>query len=324
MQNIAVVTGGNSSEYVISVKSADTILANIDKTKYYPYRVEIKGNAWIVCIPEAEETVYISRDDFSFTYKEKKTTFDKVIIMIHGTPGEDGRLQGYFDMLNIPYVSSGVLASSLTFDKHFSKVFAKQLGVPTAPWLYYTSAGAVNYDDVSTHIEYPCFVKPTNAGSSFGVSKANNKKELTIAVENSFKEDSQGVIIEKMLEGRELTCGVLITAENEYVFPITEIVSKNDFFDYEAKYTNGLADEIVPANIPDQLAEIIYELSLKIYKAFNCKWFCRVDFIYAEGNAHFLEINTIPGMSAESIVPTMIKAGKFSLTSLLAEILEDK
>lgn len=319
MQNIAVVTGGNSSEYVISVKSADTIIANIDTSKFTPYRVEIKNSYWHVVIEN--KNIPIQKDDFSFIHSNQKISFDNVIIMIHGAPGEDGRLQGYFDMLNIPYVASGVLASSLTFDKHYSKVFVQQLNIATSPWLFYRSGNEIDIEKLEKKIGLPCFIKPTNAGSSFGVSKVDTREELSKAIEQSFKEDGQGLIAEKLLEGREFTCGVLITERNEYVFPITEIVSKNDFFDYEAKYTVGMAEEIVPANIPKQLEELIKDQSLQIYKALNCKWFCRIDFIYEEGNLYFLEINTIPGMSAESIVPKMIKANKLQLKELLTEIL---
>ncbi|MCG8699360.1 MAG: ATP-grasp domain-containing protein, partial [Bacteroidales bacterium] len=271
MKNIAIVTGGNSSEYVISVKSAETIIKNIDKSQFTPYRIEIKGTEWTATSETMHKAVSVNRDDFSINHQGNKISFDRVLIMIHGTPGEDGRLQGYFDMLNIPYVNSGVLSSSLTFDKHFSKAIAQNKGYNTAPWLYFKNKDEVSSQLIVKEIGLPCFVKPTNAGSSFGVTKVSSESELEKAITTSFNEDANGLIAEKLISGREFTCGVINTGSETIAFPVCEIVSKKDFFDYEAKYTVGMADEIVPAEITSSLSDKIQALSREIYELFECK-----------------------------------------------------
>jgi D-alanine-D-alanine ligase len=320
-QKLAVVTGGNSSEYVISVKSADTIIENLNIEKFEPYRVEIKGLDWNVALADGS-LISIDKNDFSFSIGPIKTKFDCALIMIHGNPGEDGKLQGYFDMLAIPYTSSNVLTSAATFSKHFTKQYLKSYGVLSAEWLMLSQRLGYNLKDVEAKIGFPCFVKPNNAGSSFGISKVNNYDQLQDAVAKAMTEDDE-VLVEKMVEGTEITCGVLRTKANTYALPITEIVSKNGFFDYEAKYTTGLADEIVPARIDEKIAQQCKELSLKVYDIFHCNWFARVDYILSNGKLYLLEINTIPGMSRESIVPKMLRAANLDLSELLDEILAD-
>lgn len=319
-KRIAVITGGNSSEYVISVKSADTIMQNIDAEKYEAFRVEMKNKDWNVCIGEEKQP--INKNDFSFNYNGQAITFDCALIMIHGNPGEDGRLQGYLDMMCIPYTSSGVLASSATFSKHFTKQYIKSYGIDSAEWVLLNKRFGFKISDVASKIGFPCFVKPNNAGSSFGVSKVNSEEQLEDAIQKALSEDGE-VLVEKMVQGTEITCGVLRTSKKAYAFPVTEIVSKNGFFDYEAKYTNGLADEIIPARISEKLFKQCQELTLKIYDLFNCHWFARVDYIIDGEKLIPLEINTIPGMSRESIIPKMIKASGMELSQLLNEIIED-
>lgn len=320
-KKIAVITGGNSSEFVISVKSADTILSALDVQKYEAYRIEINGLDWKVNL-DGTYSSEIDKNDFSFSKEGKKVTFDAALIMIHGEPGEDGKLQGYLDMLGIPYTSSNVLSSSSTFSKHFTKQYLKSYGIQSAEWIFLSKRLGYDLKEVGQEIGFPCFVKPNNAGSSFGVSKVNNSEQLADAVEKAFTEDSD-VLIEKMLDGTEITCGILRTSRNIYTFPITEIVSKTGFFDYEAKYTEGLAEEILPARIPEEIAEKCQELTLKIYDIFNCSWFARVDYIIQNRKLYVLEINTIPGMSAESIIPKMVRAANLNLSKLLEEILSD-
>jgi D-alanine-D-alanine ligase len=319
-KKLAVVTGGNSSEYIISIKSADTILENIDTSQFDAYRVEIKGKEWSVSLQD--EAAVIDKNDFSFVNKGEKTTFDAALIMIHGDPGEDGKLQGYFDMLGIPYTSSNVLCSAATFSKHFTKQYLKSYDIKSADWLLLSQRLGYNLREVESEIGFPCFVKPNNAGSSFGVSKVSNYVQLHDAVEKAMTEDDE-VLVEKMIEGTEITCGVLRTSKKAYTFPITEIVSKTGFFDYEAKYTVGLADEIVPARIDDVVANQCRELSLRIYDLFHCSWFARVDYIISGDELYLLEINTIPGMSKESIIPKMLRADNMELSVLLNEILSD-
>jgi D-alanine-D-alanine ligase len=320
-KKLAIVTGGNSSEYVISVKSADTIMNNINPEKFKSYRVEIKGVDWFVTTTEGAK-LQIDKNDFSFRTGEEKITFDAAIIIIHGDPGEDGKLQGYFDMLNIPYTSSNVLSSAATFSKHFTKQFLKSYGILSADWLLLSQRLGYNLKDVEAKIGFPCFVKPNNAGSSFGVSKVNNYEQLQDAVTKAMTEDDE-VLVEKMIEGTEITCGVLRTTKAAYTFPVTEIVSKTGFFDYEAKYTDGLADEIIPARIDPSIAKQCQELSLKIYDILHCNWFARVDYILSNSQLYVLEINTIPGMSKESIIPKMLRADNVQLSDLITEILED-
>lgn len=320
-KRVAVITGGNSSEFVISVKSADTILSNLNQEKYEPFRVEIKGKEWKVVF-DSKLSIDIDKNDFSFTHKGVKMHFDLALIMIHGDPGEDGKLQGYLEMLGVPYTSSNVLTSSVTFSKHFTKQYLKSYSFDLAEWVLLSKRLGYDINVVEKQLGFPCFVKPNNAGSSFGVSKVNNSEQLNDAVTKALTEDDE-VLVEKMVDGVEITCGVLRTSKNAYTFPITEIVSKTGFFDYEAKYTDGLAEEIIPARISDELAKQCKELSLKIYDIFNCKWFARVDYIIQNNKLYLLEINTIPGMSKESIIPKMLRAEGLQLSSLLDEVLED-
>ncbi len=320
-KRVAVITGGNSSELVISVKSADTILFNLSKEKFEAFRVEITGLDWKVYIG-ANEYTSIDKNDFSFVFNGKKLHFDIALIMIHGDPGEDGKLQGYLEMLGIPYTSSNVLTSAATFSKHFTKQYLKSYSIESADWLMLSKRFGYDLNAVEEKLGFPCFVKPNNAGSSFGISKVNNSNQLSDAISKALTEDEE-VLVEKMVDGIEITCGVLRTSKNAYTFPITEISSKTGFFDYEAKYTDGLAEEIIPARINEEIADQCRELSLKIYDIFHCKWFARIDYIIQDNKLFLLEINTIPGMSKESIIPKMIAANGLSLSSLLDEILSD-
>lgn len=321
-KNIAVVTGGNSSEYVISVKSADCILENLDEKLYNSYRIEIKNDSWKASGKDINGYTDVDRGTFSIQTQNGIVKFDMAIIMIHGTPGEDGIIQGYLETLGIPYTSSDVLASSVTFNKYYTKKFLESHGIKTAPAHLFHKNDLKELNKLSEKIGLPCFVKPNQAGSSFGVTRVINMEQLENALEEALKEDDE-VLVEQQIVGRELTCGVLITGKNEYVFPVTEIVSKTDFFDFTAKYTVGMADEIVPAKIPEKLARQCQELSKKIYKLFNCRWFARIDYMVQEETLIPLEINTIPGMSKESIVPKMIRAAGMNLNDLLAEIIEN-
>ncbi|QQS50036.1 MAG: D-alanine--D-alanine ligase [Bacteroidota bacterium] len=318
---LAVVTGGNSSEYVISVKSADTIMENINKNRFEAYRVEIKGSDWQVLTTNGL-MVSVDKNDFSFTTSQQKVRFDAALIMIHGDPGEDGKLQGYFDMLGIPYTSSNLLSSAATFSKHFTKQYLKSYGILSADWILLSQSLGYKLEEIPVNIGFPCFVKPNNAGSSFGVSKVNSFDQLQDAVQKAMTEDDE-VLVEKMITGTEITCGVLRTSKSAYTFPITEIVSKNGFFDYEAKYTDGLAEEIIPARIDKEIAQRCQQLSLRIYDLFHCKWFARVDYIISGEELYLLEINTIPGMSKQSIIPKMVRAQGLDLKEIMEEILSD-
>ncbi len=320
-KNIAIVAGGNSSEYVVSINSAAQVESVLDTTLYNVYKVVIRGDDWVVSSPTACD-IPIDKSDFSFSLNNQKTTFDCALIIIHGTPGENGILQGYFEMLNIPYTTAGILASSLTFNKVFTKNYLKQFNIPTAEYVLVTKAKRPSTDEVLAKTGLPCFVKPNKGGSSFGITKVKTAEELQPAIDKAFEEDSE-VLIEQFLEGTELTCGVMKTQKESYLLPPTEIVSKNEFFDYEAKYTKGMADEITPARISKALEKEIQELSSFIYDTLNMKGLIRVDYIFANDTLYFMEVNTTPGMSATSIVPQQVEAAGYDLGQIFSEIIED-
>ncbi|MCD4834278.1 MAG: D-alanine--D-alanine ligase [Bacteroidales bacterium] len=320
-KNIAVVAGGNSSEYVISINSANQIAKVLDKEKYKVYTVNVKGTEWIV---KSEEfcDVIVNKDDFSFSLNNQKTTFDCALILIHGTPGEDGKLQGYFDTLNIPYTSANTLASAITFNKVFSKNYLKAFDISLAKFVSIRKGDIIDANQIINITGLPCFVKPNCGGSSFGISKVKEKEKLLNAIEEAFKEDHE-VIIEEFLEGRELTCGLVKTKKDTFIFPPTEIVSKNEFFDYEAKYTEGMADEITPAPISEKLTKEVQNLSSQIYDIFQLSGIVRVDYIYSKNKLYFMEVNTVPGMSAASLVPKQIEAAGMNLKDVFTLIIED-
>ncbi len=320
-KNIAVVAGGNSSEYVISINSTAQIVKILDKEKYDVYTVMIKDTEWIV---KSEEfcDVIVNKDDFSFSLNNQKIKFDCALILIHGTPGEDGKLQGYFDTLNIPYTSANTLASAITFNKVFSKNYLKPFDIPLAKFVSIRKGDIIDANQIINITGLPCFVKPNCGGSSFGISKVKEKEKLLKAIGEAFKKDHE-VIIEEFLEGRELTCGLVKTQKDIFIFPPTEIVSKNEFFDYEAKYTEGMADEITPAPISEKLTKEVQNLSSQIYDIFQLNGIVRVDYIYSKNKLYFMEVNTVPGMSAASIVPQQIKAAGLNLKDVFTEVIED-
>ncbi len=320
-KNIAVVAGGNSSEYVISINSAAQIAKVLDKEKYDVYTVIIKDTEWIVKSKEFCDVI-VNKDDFSFSLNNQKIKFDCALILIHGTPGEDGKLQGYFDTLKIPYTSANTLASAITFNKVFSKNYLKPFEIPLAKFVSIKKGDIIDANQIINITGLPCFVKPNCGGSSFGVSKVKEKEKLLEAIEEAFKEDHE-VIIEEFLEGRELTCGLVKTRKETFIFPPTEIVSKNEFFDYEAKYTEGMADEITPALISEELTKEIQNLSSQIYDIFQLKGIVRVDYIYSNKKLYFMEVNTVPGMSAASIVPKQIESAGMNLKDVFTLIIED-
>ncbi|MEF8983720.1 MAG: D-alanine--D-alanine ligase [Bacteroidales bacterium] len=320
-KNIAVVAGGDSSEFPVSMNSAKTIKESLNKDKYNVFMVIVRGAGWKIDL-EGDKEVPVNKDDFSFILDGEKRRFDCAFIIIHGTPGENGILQGYFETLRIPYTTCGVLSSSLTFNKIFSKNYVRYFGITTSRFYPVKKDEAYYPDHVVYHTGLPCFVKPNRGGSSFGVSKVFRKEHLQEAINKAFDEDYEA-LVEEFLEGTELTCGLIKTGDQELIFPPTEIVSKKEFFDYEAKYTDGMADEITPARISDELEEEVRQLSSKIYDLFNCRGIVRIDYIYAKGALHFMEVNTIPGMSAASIVPQQIRAKGNTLEEVFGLAIED-
>ena len=320
-KNIAIVAGGDSSEFPVSMNSARTIRANLDAQRYNAYMIIVRGNEWYMETDKGQKRP-VNKDDFSIVVDGKPIRFDCAFIIIHGTPGENGVLQGYFETLRIPYTTSGVLASSLTFNKLFSKRYISGFDVDVSNYYYVYKDSDWDSQGIAKGTGLPCFVKPNRGGSSFGVTKVSDEEALAGAIEKAFEEDYE-VLVEEYLEGTELTCGLIKSGGKEWVFPPTEIVSKNEFFDYEAKYTKGMADEITPARISGELDQRIRQLSSRLYDLFNCRGIVRIDYIYAHDRLYFMEVNTIPGMSAASIVPQQIEAMGYSLEQMFTLAIED-
>ena len=309
-KNIAIITGGDSSEVVISLKSAEQVRSCLDAGKYNTFIVFIKNNDWHAKLDDGQQAP-IDRNDFTFRKGDQKIKFDYAFFAMHGPPGENGILQAYFDLLNIPYSTSGVLPLALTFNKYVCKTFLSHCGIKTALAILIKKNEKFVAEEILTKIGLPCFVKPNCSGSSFGISLVNNAGELNRAIEMALKEDKE-VIIEEYIRGTELTCGLVKLKNKELIFPVTEIVSKKEFFDYEAKYTTGMADEITPARVSEEISSKCKSISSRIYSLLNCKGIVRIDFICRDGEFYFLELNGIPGMTDGSIVPRQIRA--FGLT----------
>ncbi|MFH2096003.1 MAG: D-alanine--D-alanine ligase [Bacteroidota bacterium] len=316
---VGILAGGDSKEIIISIKSAQTVYNLVDKDQFEVYNIHLCGKDWDVVIEE--EKYPVDRSDFSFSYNGQKIIIDYALIMIHGTPGEDGLLQAYFDLLKIPYSTCGFFESALTFNKHACKLYLKEYGVLSADAVIVRRNENYDVNAIASRIGFPCFVKPNEGGSSFGTTKAKNLKELNESVQLAFKEDNE-VIIEVFIEGREVTCGVIKTRNNYYRLPPTEIVSKNDFFDYDAKY-EGKSDEITPAHLPDEMINECQDISSRIYDLLHCNGIVRVDYIIKNNRFYFLEINTVPGMSAASIIPQQAKAAGIDLTRVFTEMIND-
>ncbi|HEX2970242.1 MAG TPA: D-alanine--D-alanine ligase [Bacteroidales bacterium] len=320
MKTIAIAAGGDSSEFGISMKSAGEVF-NILSKNYNPYVILIRGSNWYW---EDSKGRYhnIDKNDFSLKIDGTKIRFDGVFIAIHGTPGENGLLQGYFDMLKIPYSSCGAFSSALTFNKQACKLFLKEYKITMADAMLIRKGEPFDPSAIIGQTGLPCFVKPNDSGSSFGVTKVKKKEELIPALEVAFRESNEA-LIESYLNGREVACGVLKTKNRTLVLPVTEIISKNEFFDYEAKYTPGKSDEITPAQLPCTTGDEVQRLSLKIYELLGCHGIVRVDFIIVDNKPYFLEINTVPGLTRESIVPKQAAAYGISLEELFTIVVED-
>lgn len=320
MKTIAIAAGGDSSEFGISVKSANEV-CRILSQRFKAYIIMIRGNSWYW---EDKKGRYhgIDKNDFTLLIDDTRIRFDGVFIAIHGTPGENGLLQGYFDMLRIPYTSCNAFSSALTFNKQACKLFLKEYNITMADAILLRKGDNLDPAGVIQRTGLPCFVKPNDSGSSFGVSKVKKKEELIPAIEIAFRESDE-VLIEGYLNGREVACGVVKTKDKTLVLPVTEIVSKNEFFDYEAKYTPGKSDEITPANLPCSVSNEIQRLSLHIYEILGCKGIVRVDFIVIGSKPYFLEINTVPGLTRESLVPKQAAAAGILLEDLFSLVVED-
>jgi D-alanine-D-alanine ligase len=321
MKNIAIVAGGDSSEWVISVQSAAMVAKEIEQSEYKGYVVQIRERKWQVNLA-GDKKIDIDKNDFSFTKDGKKVKFDCALIVIHGTPGEDGKLQSYFELIGMPYTTCNVFTSALTFNKLACKLFLEKFGVLSAKAILVKKNKPWNAAEISSELGLPCFVKPNESGSSFGVTKVVDTDHISNAVNHALTESNE-VLIEQFIKGTEVTCGLFKTHAKEMIFPVTEIVSKKEFFDYEAKYTPGMSDEITPARISPDWAKKVQDTSSHIYDALNCKGIVRIDYIISEQELYFLEVNTVPGMSQNSIVPKQIRETGMTVAKVYKMIIED-
>ncbi len=318
MLNVAIIEGGYSREEIISRKSALTIHKHIDRKKYTPYRVSIDDKGWFAFIDE--QKMAIDKNDFSFIYDNQKITFDFAFIIIHGTPGEDGKLQAYFDIIGLKYNTSSSLVSMLTFNKYFCNRFLKTFGVSVAESFLVRKNERYSSKEIIENLGLPCFVKPADGGSSFGVTKVEMENELDEAIEKAMKHGSQ-VIIESFLKGREVTNGIYRNNEGYKKLPVTEIVTQNTFFDFEAKY-KGESQEITPAPIDNVLYQKIQETTCNVAQILDLKGIARIDYIIVEDTPYLIEVNTIPGMSAESLIPQQAELENISIQELISEVIE--
>ncbi|MCX6271059.1 MAG: D-alanine--D-alanine ligase [Bacteroidetes bacterium] len=320
-RKVAVVAGGDSGEYSISISSGRMVYQELDREKYEPYFVVIHGLDWHV---ETDEGIKypVNRNDFSFSRQDEKVRFDVAFIAIHGTPGEDGLLQGYFDLVRIPYTSCSLLVSALTFNKNVCKQVVSGLGIPVAVSVYSRKGETIDQAKIINQLGLPVFVKPNCSGSSVGVSKVKLAEELGPAIDKAFELDDE-VLVEAFMPGREITCGVIREGGRLIAFPVTEIIPKNEFFDYEAKYKEGMSEEVVPANIPDSIANRCREMSLFLFSQLNCRGVVRFDYIFRDDTIRFLEVNSVPGLTQASIVPKMARAYGWTTARLFDKLIEN-
>jgi D-alanine-D-alanine ligase len=321
-KTIALVTGGFSGEAVISYKSAITIKNNLDPEKWICYLIDITKSGWFYCKPNGDK-VSVDKNDFSITVDGTKILFEAVLIGLHGTPGEDGKLQGYFDCLNIRYTSCNTATSALTFNKRYTVAVAAFGGIKVAKSIHLFKNSSIVVNDILSTLTLPVFVKPNNGGSSIGMSKVSVETDLSEALEKAFKEDDQ-VLVEEFIKGREFTIGVFKSKGTIIALPITEVITTKDFFDFEAKYS-GASEEITPAILAETIADTIRAAAIKAYSIFNCNGVIRIDFIYdaSSGFPYMLEINTVPGQSEASIIPQQIKAMGWSLQEFYSALIEE-
>jgi D-alanine-D-alanine ligase len=336
-KNVAIIAGGYSSEFDVSLRSAENLFNYIDKDRYNAYIVILKKDSWEVMLPKVEETPVspvsppeldsgspaspIDKNNFSFLQGTDTVQFDFAYITIHGTPGEDGRLQGYFDMLGIPYSTCGVLTSALTFNKYTCNQFLNSNEIPVADSILFRRGHLVDIDEIVDTLGLPVFIKPTEGGSSFGITKVKETDQIQAAIEKAFSEGDE-VMAEEFIPGTELTCGCYQSGNQLIVFPVTEVVPDNEFFDYGAKY-NGEVQEITPARISDEMTKEIQYITEEIYRLIDAKGIIRIDYkLTSDEIPVVLEINTIPGMTATSFIPQQAKAAGLNMTDIMTDIIE--
>lgn len=321
-KKVALLTGGYSGEAAVSYESVKTVYAHVDKSKYDVFVIDVRPDGWFY-YKDDDQSYTINLNDFSLLVPEGKIIFDVVLMCIHGTPGEDGKLQGYFDMLQIPYTTCSAAVSALTFNKRYTVAVASFGGVSVAKSIHLFKDSELNPQTITDQLTLPLFIKPNNGGSSIGMSKVHTAEAIAGALEKAFAEDNQ-VLIEEFIQGREFTIGVYKTGGIIKTLPITEVISKNDFFDYEAKY-EGKSDEITPAVVEASIADQVRNTAMKIYALLNCSGVVRIDFIYndAAGKPFMLEVNTVPGQSAASLIPQQVLAAGMSLQDFYSGLIEE-
>lgn len=320
-KNVAIVFGGYSSEWVISQLSANVVLKHLDASKYTAHLVNISKQSWDVLLSDGTKCT-IDKNDFSFTEKGKKVVFDVVFNAIHGTPGEDGKLQGYFEMIGLPHTSPGVLASSLTFSKSYCNGFLRQFGdVNIATAVMVRKGEKVDAEAILNTVGLPCFVKPNNMGSSFGITKLKAAENFDEALAKALENDDEAVI-EQFIDGVEIASGVYSHNDEVVALPLTEIVSENEYFDYQAKY-EGASQEITPARIDDEVKELIQETTRRVYTRLKLRGMSRIDYILQDGKPYLIEVNTIPGLSEESLLPQQVRYAGITLKDFFSQLIDD-
>ena len=321
-KNVAIVAGGDSSEVVVSLKSAAGLHSFIDKEKYQLYIVTITKQQWEVKINDTE-TATIDKNDFSFVHNKQKVKFDFAYITIHGTPGENGILQGYFELIGLPYSCCNVLSAAITFNKFTCNQYLKGFGVKVSEAILLRKNQQISTSEVVEKVGLPCFIKPNVGGSSFGVTKVKTEDQIQSAIEKAFAEGEQ-VMIEAFMAGTEITCGMYKTKNKTVVFPVTEVVPQNEFFDFDAKY-KGQVEEITPARISQNLTQRVQQLTAAIYDILDCKGIVRIDYIISEGEViNLLEVNTTPGMTATSFIPQQVAAAGIDIKNVMTDIIENE
>ncbi len=318
---IALLTGGNNSEREVALSSSKQVASILNREKYNVTIIDLQGREWLHTDDNGDKWA-VDRNDFSITINGEKRVFEYALIIIHGTPGEDGKLQGYLDIMEVPYSSCSTTSSAITFDKAATKRMLAGSVINLAKEIFLTEGMEVDAEGVVSQLGLPLFIKPNRAGSSFGVSKVKESSQITDAVTHA-RTESQDVLIEEFIPGREMACGIMITKQAEYIFPITEIVPKKEFFDYEAKYT-GASEEITPAPISEELQSQLNDMTREAYRLCGCSGLVRIDFMVTpQGVPYLIEINSIPGMSEASIVPQQVRAAGLSLTDVFDALIED-
>lgn len=325
-RTIAIVCGGDSSEHDVSLRSGQGLYSFFDKERYNIYLVDVKGTDWHVALDNGE-TIEIDKNDFSFVMNGKHVYFDYAYITIHGQPGENGVMQGYFDLIHLPYSTSGVLVEAMTFDKYVLNNYLRGFGINVADSILLRRGEAYDEEEIAKRIGMPCFVKPAADGSSFGVSKVKNADQLAPALRVAFMESNE-VMIEGFLDGTEISQGIYKTAEKTVVLPATEVVTTNEFFDYDAKY-NGQVQEITPARLSPETAEEVAETTSRIYDILHANGIIRIDYIISKDKdgkdkVNMLEINTTPGMTATSFIPQQVRAAGLDIKDVLSDIVENQ